>query len=37
VQVRSRRVAGVPYAGPPPRDRPLVIEGEVVGEDRPGR
>jgi UPF0716 protein FxsA len=32
VHVPSRRVEGVPYAGPPPAQRPLVIEGEVVDE-----
>jgi UPF0716 protein FxsA len=36
VHVSSRRVQGVPYAGPPPADRPLVIEGEVV-DDGPAR
>ncbi|MGY1592398.1 FxsA family protein [Geodermatophilus sp. SYSU D00708] len=30
VHVRSRRVEEVRYTGPPPADRPLVIEGRVV-------
>jgi UPF0716 protein FxsA len=48
VHVRSRRTPGAPQGArpeadgpfgtvPPRRDRPLVIEGEVAGEEQPGR